>query len=114
MPEPDREAEYEELLQMDQVWSLCEIFFVREKHLRKHGGYVVQSLCGWVRQHFSSAQEEARLLLQTGDALPPAGAAADVYWTVLFQLLFQVRVKHCTVHVFEHVPVLVRVDAFRG
>jgi hypothetical protein len=91
MPEPDREAEYEELLQMDQVWSLCEIFFVREKHLRKHGGYVVQSLCGWVRQHFSSAQEEARLLLQTGEPLPPEGAAADVYWTVLFQLLFQVR-----------------------
>lgn len=99
------QVEYEELLQMDQVWSLCEIFFVREKHLRKHGGYacarpnlyiyifcdpcahalpalarlggryVVQSLCTWVKQHFPSAAEEARALLRTGEQLPPPGDA---------------------------------------
>eukprot|EP00038_Savillea_parva_P009870 m.186375 g.186375 ORF g.186375 m.186375 type:complete len:650 (+) comp16751_c0_seq1:111-2060(+) len=108
LPDPSAETEYEELLQMDQVWSLAEVFFVREKYLRKHGGYVVQSLCAWVKQHFSSAAEEARALLRTGEQLPPAGESATVYWTAVFQMLFQGEVDTVLelfgLHADAHVP----------
>lgn len=77
--------ECRELLEMDKLWHLIEIFFVRKKHLLKTGGLVLLDAVDWVRQHFQGATLDASAVLKSHGA----PERHSHYWDAIFALLLQ-------------------------
>eukprot|EP00041_Stephanoeca_diplocostata_P017453 m.351658 g.351658 ORF g.351658 m.351658 type:complete len:666 (+) comp20703_c0_seq2:285-2282(+) len=90
--------ECRELLEMDKLWHLVEIFFVRKKHLLKTGGLVLLDVLDWVRHHFQNATLDAAAVLKSHGAPERHGQ----YWDSIFTLLLQGDVSNAMDMITRH------------
>lgn len=85
MADEQSENECNGFYEMDELWHLCDIFFVRKPLLMKTGGLVLQDLLEWVRQHNHTTQDTLAMVQSTVGPVE----SHPMYWEVIFSFLFQ-------------------------